>query len=272
MTSLVIPHPSRRDALAMGALLIASSHAAAAPVERPEFAAALKEAGLTGTFALIDAQTGAIQAADAARAQRRYVPASTFKIPNSVIALETGAVRDESEVVPYGGQPQFIKAWERDMPLKEALPASSVPVYQEIARRVGLERYRDWLAKFDYGNRETGAVVDRFWLDGPLTISAIEEARFNIRLARGELPASARSQGIVGDLLKLESAGGTTLYGKTGWFSKRGEMAIGWWSGWVEKAGQIHAFALNIDMPEVAMAPKRLVAGKAILKVAGVYG
>ncbi len=267
-----IPALTRRATLAMGAFAFAAGRAAANPVERPDFAAALKEAGLTGTFVLIDARTGAIQAADTARAERRYVPASTFKIPNSLIALETGAVRDENEVVPYGGKPQFIKAWERDMPLKEALPASNVPVYQEIARRVGLERYREWLAKFDYGNRETGSVVDRFWLDGPLLISAVEEARFNLRLVRGELPVAARSRAIVRDLLKLESAGDATLYGKTGWFVKRGEMSMGWWSGWVERAGEIHAFALNIDMPQVEMAPKRIVAGKAILKLAGVYG
>lgn len=266
------PALTRRATLAMGAMALAAGRASANPVERPDFAAALKEADLTGTFALIDGRTGSVQVADAARAGRRYVPASTFKIPNSLIALEAGAVRDENEVVPYGGKPQFIKAWERDMALKEALPASSVPVYQEIARRVGLERYREWLAKFDYGNRETGAVVDRFWLDGPLTISAVEEARFNLRLVRGELPVAVRTRSIVRDLLKLESAGEAVLYGKTGWFAKRGETSIGWWSGWVERAGEVHAFALNIDMPQVEMAPKRVAAGKAILKLAGIYG
>ena len=266
------PALTRRAAIAGSAFVLAAGPASANPVERPEFAAALKDAGLTGTFVLIDGRSGSVQVADAARAQRRYVPASTFKIPNSLIALEAGAVRDENEVVPYGGKPQFIKAWERDMPLKEALPASNVPVYQEIARRVGLERYREWLAKLDYGNRETGPVVDRFWLDGPLTISAAEEARFNLRLVRGELPVAVRTRSIVRDLLKLESAGDATLYGKTGWFAKRGEVSIGWWSGWVERAGEIHAFALNIDMPQVEMAPKRIAAGKAILKLATVYG
>jgi beta-lactamase class D len=266
------PALSRRSALAIGAALALPGRASASVTERPDFAAAMKEAGLTGTFVVIDARTGAMRATDARRAARRFVPASTFKIPNSLIALETGAVRDENEVVPYGGKPQFIKAWERDMSLREALPASSVPVYQEIARRVGLERYRDWLARFDYGNRDPGTSVDRFWLDGPLIISAIEEARFNVRLARRELPVSAGSAGIVRDLLKLEETGGASLYGKTGWFAKRGETSIGWWSGWVEKAGEVHAFALNIDMPEVAMAPKRISAGKAILKLAGVYG
>lgn len=264
---------SRRSFLALGAAALVSARAhAEAPEERPDLAAILQAEGLTGTFVLLDAEKGTMQAAGAGRATRRFVPASTFKIPNSLIALETGAVRDENEVVPYGGQRQWMPAWERDMPLKEALPLSSVPVYQEIARRVGLPRYRDWLSRFDYGNRDPGTVVDRFWLDGPLMISAAEEARFNARLARGELPVSARSRDIVSHLLKLETQGDAKLFGKTGWFVKEGETSIGWWSGWVEKAGRVHAFALNIDMPRVDMAPKRLVAGKAMLKAAGIYG
>lgn len=264
--------PSRRDALAMGAVLVAGGAAQAAPVEQPDFAAAFREAGLTGTFVLLDVASGRAVAADAARAERRFIPASTFKIPNSLIALDTGVIRDENEIIPYGGQPQWMKAWERDMSLKEALSLSNVPIYQEIARRVGLPRYREWLAKLDYGNRDPGTVVDRFWLDGPLTISALEEARFNGRLARGELPATDRAQGIVRDILKLETLGGANLHGKTGWFVKQGQMSIGWWSGWVEKAGRIHAFTLNMDMPQMDMAPKRIALGKALLTMAGVYG
>src|SRR6185295_19637139 len=116
---------------------------------------------------------------------------------NSLIALETGVVKDESEAVPYGGKPQPIKAWEKDMGLRDAIKISNVPVYQEIARRVGLARYDAWLARLDYGNRQTGTVVDRFWLDGPLAISAVEQTKFVARLAQGTLPASARSQAIV---------------------------------------------------------------------------
>ena len=164
---------------------------------------------------------------DGERAAKRYVPASTFKIANSLIALETGVVKDESEVIPYGGKPQPFKAWEKDMSMREAIAASTVPIYQEIARRVGLERYRDWLERLGYGNRRTGTALERFWLDGPLEISAVEQARFVAALAQQKLPASIRSQSIVRDILRLELSGDPTLYGKTGWRSSSTPSSAG---------------------------------------------
>lgn len=265
-----LPLPSRRDALILAGLmpLAAPALASGAPDVRQHFRAE----GVSGAFALVASDGGEAFLVDPARARRRYVPASTFKVPNTLIAIETGAVRDADEVVPYGGVPSRNAAWNRDMSLRDAMPISNVPVFQQVARRVGLAAYRDWLSRLDYGNRETGTVIDRFWLEGPLTISALEEARFNLRLARGDLPASARAQALTRDIIRLESEGGATLYGKTGWFVKRGETSIGWWTGWVERGSRVHAFTLNIDMPQMAMAPKRLAVGRAVLKSLGLYG
>jgi len=152
--------------------------------------------------------------------------------------------------------------------MREAIAASSVPIYQEIARRVGIARYREWLDRLDYGNRQPGTVVDRFWLDGPLEISAVEQAKFVARLAQGQLPVSARSQSIVRDILRLESGNTRVLFGKTGWlFSSTPQ--IGWWTGWVEQAGKISAFSLNIDMASSAEVSKRIPLGKALLAKLG---
>ena len=156
------------------------------------------------------------------------------------------------------------------MPMREAIAISNVPVYQEIARRVGLARYREWLARLNYGNAQTGDVVDRFWLDGPLEISAIEQTRFLAELAQQKLPASARSQTIVRDIVRLEASGGRTLYGKTGWqFSRTPQL--GWWVGWVGQGGKPMTFALNMDMGSDADASKRIAIGKAMLSRIGVY-
>ncbi len=268
------PSPSRmtrRTVLAMAAAVPSAGALAAPATDRTDIRALFREHGASGTFVLLDAATGETTLADAGRAARRLVPASTFKIPNSLIAFETGVVADADTVLPYGGGRTSNPAWARDMSLRAAMPISNVPIFQEVARRVDLARYRDWLARLDYGNRDPGTVVDRFWLDGPLRISATEEARFNARLAQKALPASERSQTLVHDIVRLESAGGATLYGKTGWFVKRGETSIGWWTGWVERGSRIHAFTLNMDMPEMAMAPKRLEIGRAALKRLGVY-
>jgi beta-lactamase class D len=73
------------------------------------------------------------------------------------------------------------------MSMREAIGASAVPIYQELARRIGLERYQQWLARLGFGNRQTGAALETFWLDGPRQISAIEQARFVANLAQGKL-------------------------------------------------------------------------------------
>jgi beta-lactamase class D len=233
-------------------------------IERPDLEAVFAEHRAMGTFALLDASGERMTVVNGARVERRYFPASTFKIANSLIALETGAVRDEQEVIPYGGKPQPVKNWERDMGMREAIPISNVPVYQEIARRIGLERMKAAVDRLGYGNREVGVVVDRFWLDGPLQISAVEQARFVAGLARQQLPMSARSQAIVRDILRLEARDGAVLYGKTGWTTSV-TPGIGWWVGWVERGGDVHAFALNIDMAVSQDAPKRLAIGRALL-------
>ncbi len=270
-----MPHAlatTRRAILATAAVWpFADPSRAAETVERDDLLTVFRDKGLTGCFALIDVASGRTTLVGAARARRRFVPASTFKIPNSLIAFETGVVRDADEVLPYGGGPVSVPAWGRDMSLREAMPISNVPIFQEVARRVGLARYRDWLARLDYGNRDPGTVVDRFWLDGPLRISALEEAAFNARLGRMALPASARSQGLVHDITRIESRGGATLHGKTGWYVQRGQTSIGWWSGWIARAGTVQAFTLNMDMPQMAQAPLRLEVARTLLDRLGVY-
>ncbi len=198
------------------------------------------------------------------------VPASTFKVANTIIALETGAVKDENEIIPYGGKPQPFKQWEKDMSMREAIALSAIPIYQEIARRVGSGRHRDWLARLDHGNRQPGTSVDTFWLDGPLEISAVEQAHFVARLAQQKLDASPRAQAITRDIIRLECSSSKLLYGKTGWrFASNPNL--GWWTGWVEQDGKIEAFSLTIDMPGAGTdAPKRVAIGKALLSRLGV--
>lgn len=234
-----------------------------------EVAKLFTAAGLHGTFVLYDASADRFTGHDRARAETRYIPASTFKIPNSLIGLSVGAVHDVDEVLPYGGQPQPFKEWEQDMGLRSAIRVSNVPVYQELARRIGLERMRANVAKLGYGNGEIGAVIDRFWLVGPLQISAIEQAQFLAHLAQDQLPFPKSAQAQVREIAQLEQGDGWTLYGKTGWADTY-EPDVGWWVGWVKKGDRVYSFALNVDMPNEGDAKKRIGLGKESLKVLGV--
>ena len=226
--------------------------------------------GIDGTFVRLDLATDRVTLLNPARAQKRYVPASTFKIANSLIALETGAVSGPGEVFAWDGKPAMLKEWERDMTLADAMRLSNVPVFQDIARRVGLKGYESWLERIGYGNANPGTVVDRFWLDGPLTISAIEQTSFLAALALEELPMAKATQAAVKGMLLNETRDGVSLYAKTGWLSAA-DPQIGWWVGWIEGGGRIDTFALNIDVRSKADLDKRQEIGKTLLARMGLF-
>ena len=235
----------------------------------PELDKLFDEYGVTGTFVLYDVSENRFIFHDQPRAETRFIPASTFKIPNSLIGLASGVVADEYELLPYGGKPQFLKIWEQDMGLRDAIRISNVPVYQELARRIGLERMSENLVLLNYGNKDTGTVVDTFWLQGPLKISALEQAKFLARLAQGKLPLPAEVQQTVREIVQTNQGDGWILYSKTGWTSTP-VPDLGWWVGWVVKDQRIFSFALNIDMPNEGDSAKRIEIGKASLKISGV--
>ncbi|MCA9392863.1 MAG: class D beta-lactamase [Candidatus Omnitrophica bacterium] len=236
--------------------------------DSPAMARAFEKSGAEGTFVLYDTKAQVFVGHNRERAGTRFIPASTFKIPNTLIGLAAGSVRDVDEILPYGGQPQPIAAWERDMSLRDAIPISNVPVYQELARRTGLEFMQSAVSKIDYGNNTVGTVVDRFWLDGPLKISAVEQTQFLARLAGADLPFPEEIQTAVRDIIQLEQQPGWTLYGKTGWGTKE-EPAVGWWVGWINANGRIYTFALNMDLGDAADLPKRIELGRTCLRSYG---
>jgi beta-lactamase class D len=235
----------------------------------PALAKLFDDAEVNGTFVLYDVSDNRFIFHNQTRAETRFIPASTFKIPNSLIGLATAAVSDVNEVIPYGGKPQFLKIWEQDMGLRDAIKISNVPVYQELARRIGLERMSENLALLDYGNKDIGTVVDTFWLKGPLKISAVEQVKFLALLAQGELPLPGDIQQSVREIIQIEQADGWVLHAKSGWTTTP-TPDLGWWVGWVVKDKGIFSFALNIDMPNKGDSAKRTELGKASLKISGV--
>lgn len=229
----------------------------------------LQQAGLEGCIVLKDVLQNQIRVSSLSLCEQRFLPASTFKVPNALIALETGVVKND-EVFPWDGTPLPVKSWEKDMNLQEAMAASSVPVFQEIARRIGHQRMADWVKKIGYGNAEIGKTVDRFWLDGPLAISPYEQVQFMDRLAQNQLPFSKQSLEGLRKLIPQEDVGDAHLFGKTGWATVT-KPKIGWYVGWVENRGKIVTFAVNIPMESLNGAPLRKSLAIAALRYAGAF-
>jgi beta-lactamase class D len=209
-----------------------------------------------GCMVVYDVQAGVLSRYNPKRCEARFAPASTFKIPNSLIGLETGVITDAGMTLKWDGKKYSNPNASRDHDLRSAFKNSVLWYYQECARRVGEARMRDWVSKLDYGNHDTSGGVDRFWLGDGLQISADEQVAFVDRLRRGDLPVSHRSQDIVRDIMVHREEGGVVLRGKTGTAGKNDKAVLGWFVGWVTRDGRDYVFAANISANEGAMGTK----------------
>jgi len=217
---------------------------------REDLAKHFADAGTAGTFVGYKIDDYLVIASDKDRSGEAMLPASTFKIPNSIIALETGVVGDpDKDVFKWDGVTRSIEAWNKDHTLRTAIAASAVPVYQEIARRIGAERMQKYLDLLEYGNRDIGGGVDQFWLTGNLRIDPVQQVDFVDRLRRGTLPVSKRSQDLVRDILPVTKVGDSVIRAKSGLLGAEiGKPSLGWMVGWAEKGSADTVFALNLDV------------------------
>jgi beta-lactamase class D len=259
-----------RLSTSLAALFATFSAAAADTVARPEWNDAFAAQGVQGTFVLYRPALGRFDVLDTSRAHARYLPASTFKIANALIALDAGTLRDSSEVFRWDGKPKMRRAWERDHTLDSGMRESVVWMFQEIARRTGKARMKEGVHRLGYGNEDIGGGIDLFWLQGRLRVSAFEQVDFLRRLREGRLAVKPRSARLVRNALATERTAAYTLYGKTGTTGAVREP-VAWWVGWVERDGVPTAyFAMNYTPAPRTPYTARFAIGRAILAREGV--
>jgi beta-lactamase class D len=261
---------SARDADA-GAVPPVPQKAAAPIEERADLRSIIDSTGFTGTVLVYDVRRDRWIGVNAQGADRRHIPASTFKIPNSLIALETGILKDEHTVIPWDSVPRPRTELNRDLELIDAFRLSAVPHFQEIARRIGPERMQRYIDRVGYGNRALSGGIDRFWLDGGLRISPREEALFVARLYRGDLPFSKHAMDVVRRIMVVEETPDYTLRAKTGW-GILPDGHVGWWVGWVERGDDAYVFATVLlgrpDTKSFGQARQRVT--RSVLRALGV--
>jgi beta-lactamase class D len=243
---------------------------AAETVPMPQWQRHFDAKGVKGTFVLFEPMEDRYRVVDTARAERGFLPASTFKIANALIGLEVGSIADENEVFRWDGKPKPYAAWERDQTLATGMRDSVTWMFQEVARRTGKARMREWLERLEYGNHDMSGGIDHFWLRGGLRVSAMQQVRFLHRLAEGRLPMTQRAQRLVRQALVVERTRGYTLYAKTGTIAT-GREAVMWWVGWIERKGRPQAyFAMNLAPRPGTTPADRLEIGRDVLRAAGV--
>lgn len=193
-----------------------------------------------GAFVLYDLNLGNYLIYNDSMADTEFLPASTFKICNSLIALETGVAPDQFFTLAWDGTDRGVAAWNRSQDMRTAFRNSTVWYYQRIARDIGRRRMKHWVRRMDYGNADISGGIDRFWLSGGLRISPRDQVDFLRRLYEGRLPVSQRSMDVVKEMMIVSDSSGCVIRAKTGWAVKNG---AGWYVGWVETGGNVWFFA-----------------------------
>ncbi len=197
------------------------------------------------------------------RSLQRVVPASTFKIFISLVALETAVAPDDQLTIKWDSIKRKPE-WDKDLTLREALKVSSEPYFQELIRRIGASKMQHYLDTVKYGNMTMRGKLDEVWENNSLQISADEQTGFLKRLYFAELPFSERSQRIVKTMMTQEETPGYNMYYKTG-TAVVGNNTTYWVVGFAEKIEHVkepkgsmnksdvrnypYFFAQNFDVP-----------------------
>ena len=227
-----------------------------------------------GAFVLYDLKHDRYLRHNEARCRERFSPFSTFKIPNSLIGLDSGVITDaefrikwDAKKYPAHDQDTLpFSAWWQDQTLRTALKRSVVWYYRELALRVGERRMKEYVQRLHYGNEDASGPVNNFWLNSSLKISADEQVDFLRRFYKEELPVSKRSISIVREILTLEETPEYKLSGKTGGGPLGEERFLGWFVGYVETKENTYFFATEIEGPTyVSIRDERIALTKRIL-------
>ena len=227
-----------------------------------------------GAFVLYDLKRDRYVRHDEARCRERFSPYSTFKIPNSLIGLDTGVITDAEFRIKWDEKkyPAFSRdtlpfsAWWEDQTLRTAFKRSVVWYYRELALKVGERRMREYVNQLDYGNEDASGPLNGFWLGSTLKISADEQVEFLKRLYKEELPVSKRSIGIVKEIMTLEETPDYKLSGKTGGGPLGENRFLGWFVGYVETKDNTYFFATEIEGPTyISIRDERIALTKRIL-------
>lgn len=212
--------------------------------------------GVQGTIVIASQREGVRYIHHDVRAEMPFPTASTFKILNTLIAVQEKVIAGKDSVLEWDGQHREIEDWNRDQTLQSAFKVSCVWCYQAMARRVGAEKYRDYLRATGYGILREPFDATTFWLDGSLQISAVGQVEFLERLHAGTLPFSQQAFDTLREIMLAEKTPSYALWTKTGW-AARSTPQVGWYVGYVETLDDVWYFALNIDITDEQALPLR---------------
>ena len=226
------------------ALLGAPAHALRIPAE--------------SCFLLFELGVGEVRRNPSAACRTAISPASTFKVPHALAALDSGVVTGPSETFAYDGKSEGPDAWRRDHTLATAMRYSVVWYFQRIAQRLGADREREYLKRLAYGNMDSTSGLTTFWLGESLQVTPEQQVRFWVSLYTSKLPVSERAMEQVRAMLvqpagTIVNASGAHPFlnpwpadaivsAKTGAVTDKSGRAVRWLAGHVTRGNRSFVF------------------------------
>jgi len=216
------------------------------PIEK-QFQTLLDTGSVKGSILIFDVNKTKYYSNDLKYAKTSHLPASTFKIPNSLIALELGIVETDTSTILWDGKKRRFKIWEQDLSFRDAFHFSCVPCYQEIAAQVGVERMMDYTNKFEFGKMVLDSnTLTNFWLEGNSGINQFQQIEFLKSFEGSQLQISDRTENIMKRMMLITKNDSIELRGKTGWSNFK-KVNNGWYVGYVKRQENTYYFATNIE-------------------------
>ena len=205
-------------------------------------------ARVAGCFGLFDNGRGSFDIYNLKRYRDSVsTPASTFNIVNALVGVETGVIRDEKMVIKWDSIKRPNADWNRDLSMEEAFRVSSLPYFQELARRIGRDTMKKWIDTLGYGNKDISGPIDSFWFNNHLRITPDEQLGLVKRMYFGQLPFFNRTQEIVRKLMLREDNANYKLSYATGSGPGKNGHVVGWVVGWIEENKHPYFFVLNLE-------------------------
>lgn len=205
---------------------------------------------IVGSITIYDAGRQEWFFSDSRDARNPTLPASTFKILNSLIALETGVIKDENQILKWDGVPKSflgkdMAVWNKDTDLKTAYKNSTVWFDVELARKIKRKNYKRYLSACEYGNLDFSEKGVDFWNYGSFAISPVNQVMFLRKVYHNDLPFSKKHIAIVKKMMISEQTDSYVLRDNTGLTRKDGQD-IGWWVGYIETKNNVYFFATRL--------------------------
>ncbi len=211
---------------------------------------------------IVDAATGATIVKTGTDCTTRVTPASTFKVAISLMAFDSGLLKDSHRPAwPYAaGYPDWAgDAWKGDIDPTDWMKRSVFWYSQQIVKKLGQARFQNYVTSFKYGNQDVSAVEvqqpgnNGVWVMSSLQISPVEQIAFLRSMVNRQLPVAAHSYQMTEEITQQDDVNGWKVHGKTGTGSPgqdnryRADQAYGWYVGWARKGTQALVFARLIQ-------------------------